>query len=287
MINVHLQGRLGNILFQYAVGRHLALKNNTELNLNLDYYIKRKDPFCRRIRKILGHFSINRNLYNKTGPKHILKIFGIDWPFPRYGLYNEVGPGFYPEVLDLGNGTAIKGLFQSEKYFKEIEEVIRNDLKIDSRSFGQECRHYEGRVLTENSVSLHVRRGDYINTEFRHVCDINYFLNSVEYMKSNLKSPHFFVFSDDIEWCRKNLNIPECSFVEIKHSKSNPVIDLHLMSKCKHNIISNSSFSWWGAWLNENQNKIVIAPESWRSDFKTPWNVMKDKLPEEWVKMSL
>ena len=285
MINVHLKGRLGNILFQYAVGRHLAIKNNTDLSFNFEYYIRKNDLFGRRIRNILKYFNIDRALYCKVSSKHILKIAGINWPFPRYNQFKEDSDEFLPDVLKLKKGTSIKGFFQSEKYFEEIEQVIRNDFKIDNSSFGEECRVYESQILSKNSVGIHVRRGDYLKTDLRSICDINYFLTSIECMKNKLVSPHFFVFSDDLNWCKNNLNIPGCSIVEIEHSRKNPVIDLHLMSNCKHNIISNSSFSWWGAWLNENEDKIVIAPDKWRIDYIPGSKLMKDKLPAEWIKM--
>lgn len=287
MINVMLQGRLGNILFQYAVGRHLALKNNTGLTLNFEYYIMRSDYFGNRIRNSLSHINIEPHLYNKIGAKYLMRIVGIKWPFPRYTVYNEKSAEFCPDVLELGRGTTINGFFQSEKYFKDIDYVIREDFKIDSTGFGKESEYFEDSILSKESVSIHVRRGDYINSSLRSICDMKYFLNSVDYIRSKIKSPHFFVFSDDIEWCTENINIPECSFVKIKRSVRNPVIDLYLMSLCKHNIISNSSFSWWGAWLNQNKEKIVIAPEKWRIDYNPGTIVMKDKLPEEWVKMPL
>ena len=203
MINVLLKGRLGNNLFQYAVGRHLALKNNTNLSLNYDYYINRGNRFGRRMRNLLSNFNIEPVLYKRAGLKVVLKTVGINWPFGNKNIYTDKENGFFPEVLMLGNGTTLKGYFQSEKYFKDIEEVIRNDLRIDSSTFGNENEYYEDQILSKNSVSMHVRRGDYLKSNIRNICDIKYFVKSVEYMQKNLKSPHFFVFSDDIEWCEK------------------------------------------------------------------------------------
>ena len=145
MIDVHLQGRLGNVLFQYAVGRHLALKNNTDFSLNFEYYIRRDDLFGGRIRNLLKHFNIKKDLYSKIGAKYVLKIVGINWPFPRYDCFEEYSHEFLPEVLKLDKGTEIKGFFQSEKYFEEIEQVIRNDLKIDSSTLGRSAGTMKGK----------------------------------------------------------------------------------------------------------------------------------------------
>ena len=286
MINVRLKGRLGNILFQYAVGRHLAIKNNTKLKLNFKYYKNRQDPFGRRIRNILDSFNIDPKSYKKVGPESILNYVGINWPFRNNNVYKDNDKGFSPEVLILGNGTTLDGYFQSENYFKEIEAIIRDDLQIKNGYFGKESDDYKERVLSGNSVSLHVRRGDYLREKNRNICNANYFSKSVDYMRENLKTPHFFVFSDDIEWCINNLELTDCTFVKIPGSGKNPVIDLQLMSLCKHNIISNSSFSWWGAWLNKNKEKIVVAPDRWGFSDKPDSKVMLDRLPEDWVRIN-
>jgi len=285
MINVILRGGLGNNLFQYAVGKHLAVKNNTTLRLNIKNYINRHDLFGRKVRKKLSHFSIKPILYYTMLHELVIRRLGIHRPSSNDNVYQEKVWGFVPEVLSLGDGITLRGYYQSEKYFKDIEEIIRNDLRISNNSFGKESDFYKEQISELNSVGLHIRRGDYLKKKYHNVCNINYYSNSVEYMQEKLESPHFFVFSDDMEWCIENLQLSDCSFVEIKASRKNPVIDLQLMSLCKHNIISNSSFSWWGAWLNENKEKIVVVPNRWHKLEEINTNAMKSTVPEDWIRI--
>ena len=287
MIKVNLKGRLGNVLFQYAVGRHLALKNGTDLLLIFDHYKKRGNHNSSQIRSLLSNFNIDPAYYKKSGLNTVLSKIEKYWPFGEKNRYFENGGHFCPEVLMLPGNTMLDGFFQSEKYFKEIESIIRNDFQIKNNSYGKQAEDLKEQVLTKNSVSLHIRRGDYLKNKKYNLCTNKYFKDSVEYMKENLKSPHFFIFSDDIEWCIKNMKIPDSSFVKTETGMDNPVFDLKLMSLCKHNIICNSSFSWWGAWLNENKEKKVVAPEWWVNTNKKDSSIMNDRLPSDWVRMNI
>jgi hypothetical protein len=141
-------------------------------------------------------------------------------------------------------------------------------------------------IMDTNSVSLHVRRGDYlINPRAKQllvVCDAEYYLKSVEIMSSKVERPHFYIFSDDIKWAKENIIMPFKTTFVGENGPRKSYEDLRLMSLCKHNIIANSSFSWWGAWLNENPNKIVIAPKQW---FRSSEKDTKDLIPESWLKI--
>ena len=215
-----------------------------------------------------------------------MRRLGIHWSSCYNDrVYHEKGWGFYPEVLALKDGIHLDGFFQSEKYFKGIEQLIRNDLRFRKDSFGEEGAIYEEQITKLNSVGLHIRRGDYLASNLHNVCNMRYYAKSIAYAQDQLVSPHFFVFSDDIEWCSENLHIPNCSFVNIQASRKNPIIDFQLMSLCKHNIISNSTFSWWAAWLNENHEKIVVAPKRWFNDESMNTQVLQDTIPDDWVRM--
>lgn len=122
----------------------------------------------------------------------------------------------------------------------------------------------------ENSVSVHIRRGDYLlrkHSKIHGLCSLEYYLQAIQFIKSKSKDPVFYFFSDDIPWARENFCNPSYKFVDC-NSGSNSCLDLYLMSQCKHNIIANSTFSWWGAWLNRNKEKIVVAPSVWFNDQK-------------------
>jgi Glycosyl transferase family 11 len=178
----------------------------------------------------------------------------------------------------------LDGYWQSEKYFIDCSKLIRKDF-----TFKNELDSYnlklKSKIDKTNSVSIHIRRGDYVNnlnTNATHgLCSIDYYIKAVNYITERIESPYFFVFSDDIEWAKKNimLNFP-CQFIS-HNIGSKSYLDMQLMSLCKHNVIANSSFSWWGAWLNSNDNKIVIAPRKW---FAVNTDIC-DLIPSNWISL--
>lgn len=145
----------------------------------------------------------------------------------------------------------------------------------------ERTRQIAKNINQENTVSVHVRRGDYQSPAFIDTlgkcCDIGYYIRAIDYMKKQVDSPRFVVFSDDMEWAKSNLPLNNAIYV-VHNTGADSWQDMYLMSLCKHNIIANSSFSWWGAWLNENEKKIVIAPEYWWGDWKC-----KDVVPDSWM----
>ena len=177
------------------------------------------------------------------------------------------------------------GSWISEQYFKDIEDIIRKELTIKTPQTGKNKEIAE-MILNTESVSLHIRRGDYVtdpaNRELYSTCNLDYYARCFEYMANRLKSPYVFVFSDDISWVKENLKSSfPLTFVD-HNTGLTGYEDMRLMSQCKHNIIANSSFSWWGAWLNTNPEKIICAPK----EFIRLWNFdTKDIVPDEWVKL--
>jgi len=286
MITVIPRDKLGNLLFQYAAGRRLAIRNSTTLWLNLLNYMTKRDPFARTVCNQIRSFNIvatlRRPLWEKLAVASRLAVH----PWSRKaGVYREKGFGFDSDVLSLGDGTCLIGFFQSEKYFKDIEPVIRNDLRLKQPLCDEDALRWTDRIRNSNSVGVHVRRGNYLRSALFNVCNMNYYENAIRHMLDRLRNPRFFVFSDDIAWCRANLAIRECDFVDIQAARKDPTIDLRLMSFCAHNVIANSSYSWWAAWLNENPQKIVAAPYRWFGVEDTNARAVQHTILESWERV--
>jgi glycosyltransferase involved in cell wall biosynthesis len=238
---------LGNMLFQIATLCSLAKDNNA----------------------IAVFPNIERHEFGNYSTSLLNKIYTI---LPDINLIENAESPFEYHDLKYTPNSIYKGYFQSEKYFIHNRDYILNLFK-NQNIINQVKNIYP--EISNNSVSLHVRHGDYVNLqEFHPIQTIDYYNQALEYIKSY---ENIFVFSDDIEWCKKNLRYKNLIFVE----NQTDVFDLMAMSLCTHNIIANSTFSWWGAWLNENPNKIVIAPKAW---FGNKRNLSsQDIIPKNWV----
>ncbi len=256
-VSISLQGGLANNMFQIACAYSYGKKHNKELVL-LNHKIG------------IVHNSINSYKDN------VLKDFDF---FDAYNFSNFKGlresQFSYNELPKIEGNIILDGYFQSEKYFNEYKEEIQNLFLSDEHI--SLIREMFKDKLNNTTCSIHVRRGDYVNLQDIHpVQNMNYYMKAI---KSMPKETVFLIFSDDITWCKNNFpNIPE-KFVFIEGQKDYE--DLYLMSLCNHNIIANSSFSWWGAWLNKNENQKVVAPSSWfgkSSQYNT-----KDLYCKEWA----
>lgn len=285
MIHVILHGNLGNNLFQYAAGKHLAVRNKTGLRLITYRYVNKYDIFGQKAVTALRMFTMEPVTYAAMIHEAFARRLDLPWSFCKGTVFNEMDWRFNPEVLTLTDGAYLNGYFQSEKYFKNIEHIIRNDLRFKKDSLGKEGEIYKQQIAKRNSVGLHVRRGDYLTSPLHNVCTMKYYTRAITYMQDHVASPHFFIFSDDITWCRENISIPSCSFVTIPSAQNNPIRDLRLMSLCKHNIISNSTFSWWAAWLNNNNGKLVVTPNRWFTDEHMNNQAVQDTIPAEWIRI--
>ena len=137
-----------------------------------------------------------------------------------------------------------------------------------------------------SSVSVHVRRGDYVNdpktNAYHGTCSLDYYKKAVEIIRNKVKDPVFFIFSDDAEWVKKNFNIDEQQVLVSEPEKLSLTEELKLMASCRHSVVANSSFSWWGAWLNNNNEKMVIAPQKWFAD---PLIDTSDLIPSAWIRI--
>jgi hypothetical protein len=192
---------------------------------------------------------------------------------------------FDPNILKVSGHVYLDGYWQSERYFKDTEEIIRREFAI-KRESDNANKQMADIIINTNAVSVHVRRSDYVNdtktNETHGTCSLEYYREGTEIIARENPNPHFFVFSDDPIWVKRNLLINHRT-TYVKHNDADKNYeDLRLMSLCKHNIIANSSFSWWGAWLNKNPEKIVIAPKAW---FQTNERSSEDLIPVTWQRI--
>jgi len=202
-------------------------------------------------------------------------------PYHQRSFVKERHFYFNPKISKLSDNTYIEGYWQSEKYFKSIENIIRQEVTLKKPFFNK----YKSLIDKTNSIAIHIRKGDYVTdmktNEAHGVCPLDYYYTAIKKIVESVALPHFFVFSDDITWAKNNLKIKHpVIFVSDKQNKNHE--ELMLMSMCKHQIIANSAFSWWGAWLNNNPNKIVIAPRKWFNNLSIN---TKDLIPEPWIKI--
>ncbi|MBP6048185.1 MAG: alpha-1,2-fucosyltransferase [Chitinophagales bacterium] len=295
MIKVLLTGGLGNQMFQYAFARNLSILNNTQLVLNTSY-LESKLPFKKwatpmqyelsifDIKAIVEHNIIqSKYLYPFAKSEYFLRN---KMAISKMNVITEQQHDFNPVYLDAKDNTYVKGNFQTEKYFENIKEIIQNDFTFKNSL--DELNQQQAIQITQcNSVSIHIRRGDYISlkqnaNKFAQI-PLSYYNDARTFIENQISNPTYFVFSDDIHWAKENLQLPPTTqFISHNNSTSNSYKDMQLMSMCKHHIICNSTFSWWAAWLNQNKEKIVIAPKNWFADVSIN---SKDIIPSQWIKL--
>ena len=283
MIIVRIMGGLGNQMFQYAAARALANRLNMQLRLDLREFKKYK----------LHKYGLDSYLLDsKIATEEDLKEFphwqlSLSKALKNIGINKKfyVEPSFhYSEAWEKLNGeTYMYGYFQSEKYFNMSEGDIRKEFVLREEIADKNIRIIN-QCENSESVSVHVRRGDYITNqkvlEKHGICSLDYYKNAISLIRDKFQMPKFFVFSNDIKWAKENLNFGEDA-VFVMGNENVPALDLHIMARCRHHIIANSSFSWWGAWLGDYSKKYVIAPTPW-FDSKI---VEKDLVPSSWVKI--
>lgn len=281
MITVVLNGGLGNILFQYAVGRRLALRLNTSLRLDTGKFMHKRDLFGSWISQLLGHFDLAATVHKPYARRVFLGKNSLR-PDASKKTYVETVWGFNPEVLDLGDGAVLHGFFQSEHYISPIADTIKADLRLKKLSNNGMRDRLENRIRESNSVALHIRRGDYLTTDLLHVCNLEYYTKAVSHMRRLVNDPTFFIFSDDMAWCRDQIKLPDCVYVELGGARKQPIDDFHLLGCCRHAIISNSTYSWWAAWLNSRSDSVVLTPYRWFTDPVMNTEAMRNLVPQGW-----
>ena len=284
MIIVKLTGGLGNQLFQYSLGRYLAIKNNCGLKLDITGFETYKlHNYTLGNFKIIEKFANSAEILLLNNP--ISRSLSSYFPSQRKMHIKEQSSHFDPNILNAGRNVYLEGYWQSENYFKGIGDTIRKDLTLRD-PLGEEAKKIAEQISSHESVSLHIRRGDYAKNErtreVHGLCSPEYYERSISYISRRSVAPRLFIFSDDIEWAKANLNLSglPATFVSDGNDKIKNFEELYLMSLCKHNILANSTFSWWGAWLNVNKDKIVIAPKKWFNSNKID---AADLIPSSWI----
>lgn len=288
MIVVRLCGGLGNQLFQYAAGRRLADARRTELVLDLSWYERKPSSDTLRAYE-LGHYSIQARpatpgeaLWCRLHEGRLLRRLSL---LPRRWRHcREKDFEFDPQVLDLPDNSYLDGYWQSHRYFEDVADLIRTELAPIAR-FGAQDEKVAAKIATGNSVSVHVRRGDYVThqvaAQTHGLCSLDYYKAALARVLPHVAQPHFFVFSDDPVWTREHLPLPgPATFVD-HNGPATAFQDLRLMSLCHHQITANSSFSWWGAWLNARPDKMVVTPRQW---FARQRNI-DSLIPDNWISL--
>lgn len=271
---VRVIGGLGNQMFQYAF--YLALcKRYKNVKLDTSAYKHYK----------LHDYQIE-DIFNLIQLKHANKLevslfrFNKNWNIIKEDTF------YHPEVMDIKGFRYYSGYWNSENYFSDVINNVRISFRFKNK-LSDKNQEIVNEIENTNSVSIHIRRGDYVNSEvnqkiYGNICTLEYYKKAVKKIEEYVQNPNYFIFSNDIEWCKDNLEINNSKFINWNSGKEN-YIDMQLMSLCKNNIIANSSFSWWGAWLNENKNKIVISPSKFFNEI-LPSN-MNTLIPSDWFKI--
>lgn len=284
---VRLGGRLGNQMFQYAAAKALAMR------LQLPLEVEGLDPQSRHKSRVqvLEAFQLQlpfRAIRKNRLEKNLLKLVRLGLPIHLRGQKIFLEDGFrYDERFEtINGGRYLIGGWVSPRYFESIRDTLLNDFRFKG-TLGESAGHVEQQISNADcSIAAHVRRGDYVSDprilERFGICEHDYYLAGIRHVREQHPGCHCFVFSDDIEAASAELgDLEDLSFVRGNSQEE----DLHLMSLCDHNIVANSTFSWWAAWLNRNPQKIVIAPKNWFGPKLANRYSTVDMIPAEWVRL--
>lgn len=291
MNKVAIYGGLGNQMFQYCLHLHFK-KHNIPSDLSLSDFLNtyHHNGFdlprafhlslssrSRAINAVLQHAE---PLYRNRLAHALLRRLVPRYEGRRTNVIRENREfHFNPLILQQRNACLI-GTWQATEYLEGNDELIRKEFRFREPA-DEQNRRIAARIKQTNAVSIHIRRGDYQKQEWigTHavIKGLTYYKNAIDHIEARVESPHYFIFSDDMQWVKDNLQLKSCTFVD--HNKGrNSYIDMYLMSLCRHNIIANSTFSWWAAWLNTNPGKIVIMPERWLNNISAP-----GIFPRDWL----
>lgn len=295
MIICNIQGGLGNQMFQYAMGRSISLDLNQEVKFSIDSFAQYQthngfelnrvfgiEPSLAspgELKKVLGTFR-SGPLMRRALAKNALRVFRGS----QYRVDLQCGCDPSP-IVSLGSDAYLHGYWQSEKYFSKYASQIRQDFSFKN-VLDEKNAILISRIRDCNAVSIHVRRGDYVSnpkaSSTHGVCSLDYYEKSIKFIAGKVQGSQFFVFTDDTQWVKEILVPLHPNIMVIDHNSGlESYRDMQLMSACSHHIIANSSFSWWGAWLNPSPDKIVVAPKAWFANGREAY----DLLPPSWIRM--
>jgi len=283
MTIIKLKGGLGNQLFQYAFGRLIASRRGEELKIDKDIMTAENDTY--RLYG-LGHFNIKAELANPVevkAAKYPYGLFSKAWRLVKAKVFRIYHVGYESRMLGT-KASYLDGYFQSYKYLEPIRSELIQEISL-KEDLNLKYADLVSEMKAVNSVAIHIRRGDYVNdakTKAAHfVCDLAYYQKALALVKKKMANPVFYIFSDDINWAKDNLSAEE-KIVFVSKPEMKDYEELMLMSCCRHNIIANSSFSFWGAWLNQNDDKVVIGPSLWNKKLPGAYRYL---MPESWIRI--
>lgn len=291
MIIIQILGGLGNQMFSYACGRAVADRLKTDLVLDLSSYARYYRKYS------LSRFNIIDTKINdvkktikiiKYGDIFLQRYFAKHFTYQLNGIKPifENGSAYNNSIEEVEDNSYLQGYWGSEKYFSNIKEEIRKEFTLREKLSDNSAMWCE-RIKRETcSVSMHIRRGDYINVAANknifESLQNEYYQKAINLIKEKYDISAIFVFSNDILWCKEHLKFDVPVYYVDGNDEDHGHEDLYLMSQCTHNIIANSTFSWWGAWLNNNENKMVICPKRFYK-LNDKWHDSTDLCPKEWI----
>ncbi len=290
MIISKLAGGLGNQMFQYAFGKNLALKYNTTLKLDTSFLLDRSPRSNFTFRDYdLDVFNIDDKIASENEINKFTKR--LNWRIADRILNKVIGfkknfiiePHFHfsKACFNAQDNCYLEGYWQTEKYFIAIKEELKNKYFVFRAPLSFHGNNLLTQIHSTNSIAVNVRRGDFVNNPFHGTCSPDYYKQAEEIISAKINNPHFFVFSDEINWAKENLLFSHpVTFVGKEYNGKKYQDKMRLMAACKHFIIPNSSFAWWAVWLNTCEDKIVIAPKAWFPANKTG---NQDIIPSKWI----
>jgi hypothetical protein len=263
MVVVRITSGLGNQLFQYAAARRLAYTRNVSLKLDLEWFtVTNYRQFG------LEHFNITAVEATSDEINTAKKM----------NYFKEKHYHFNPGLLEAESIVYLSGFWQSEKYFADIANLIRREFTLKD-SLNEANSQMAQMVQNSEAIAVHIRRGDYLTNDNCYICPPEYYERAVEYLITSIPNAHFFIFSDDPKWTAANWKISYPTTLVTNNDEKKGFVDLYLMSLCRHHIIANSTFSWWGAWLSQYSAKQIVAPGKWFG--KLQYNTC-DLIPSAW-----
>ena len=290
MIIVQLQGGLGNQMFQDALGRSLAQKMDAALKLDLTNFAEYPGR-----KYALDKFDIRASIATRADlqlarkygfpGKVVAPLLGGILPGLRFAVVRESSTRFNADVLEVRGSIYLAGYWQSEKYFKPIEAAIREEFRLE-KACGEAGAGPGSAPGDTVPVSVHVRRGDYVSdpaaARLLGALPMDYYRAAAQSIAERVRNAQFFVFTDDPDWAREHVQIGQPVTLVAHEGPASDLLDMYRMSACRHNIIANSTFSWWAAWLNPDPGKIVVAPKKW---YRDPSCDVSDLILETWERI--
>lgn len=292
----HLCGGLGNQMFQYAAGRALSLRTKTPLELNISWFANIGEGNTVRTFQLLSFPNIADTVSTievkppskwENSLLNWIRLFRDRLNLPHFfwpRIVPEPGFAYWPGIKNISSPAALHGYWQCERYFADFSDQLRKDLAYPPLAQGYAQDMGQKILSCSNAVSVHIRRGDYVSNAhvqaFHGLTGQDYYKNALEYLGNHCDTMELFLFSDDPQWTRTNFDSHgyKTTVVDVRLPDA-PHHDMHLMSLCRHHIIANSSFSWWGAWLGDNLG-LTIAPKHWFADKNIDTS---DIIPRRWL----